>query len=429
MTINEKYALLRAGELRSNSTSLENPSNWLLDWASGGYSQSGVAVTEETALTLSAVYACNRVLAESIAQLPISLYRRSESGEVLKADRRPENKLLASSPSPFYTSYKFRETKQFHLGIRGNAYSKIYRDGRGGAKELRILNPQFVVPFWYDGKLWYEVQLGAYDGQKQREILNPSEILHLAALSTDGINGRSPIQVLRETIGIGLGNRNYVSKIQKRGGRVDGVLKHPNKLTPEAVGDLRENFKGALQSGNFPILQNGVEYQSISLTPMDAEFINTHKLTARDIAAAYRVPLHMINDLERATFSNIEHQSLEFVKNTLLPWIKNWEEELNRKLLPADVSDSHFFRFNVEGMLRGDFRTRMDGYARAIQWGILNRDEVRELENRNKIPDGVGEIFITPLNMAPLTEEGMQLSLFGDQPNGANDSQSQPQAQ
>lgn len=429
MTINEKYALLRAGELRSNSTSLENPANWLLDWATGGYSQSGVAVTEETALTLSAVYACNRVLAESIAQLPISLYRRSESGEVLKADRRPENKLLATSPSPFYTSYKFRETLQFHLGMRGNAYSKIYRDGRGGAKELRILNPQFVVPFWYESKLWYEVQMGAYHGQKEREILNPSEILHLAALSTDGINGRSPIQVLRETIGIGLGNRNYVSKIQKRGGRVDGVLKHPNKLTPEAVGDLRENFKGALQSGNFPILQNGVEYQSISLTPMDAEFINTHKLTARDIAAAYRVPLHMINDLERATFSNIEHQSLEFVKNTLLPWIKNWEEELNRKLLPADVQDSHFFRFNVEGMLRGDFRTRMDGYARAIQWGILNRDEVRELENRNKIPDRAGEIFITPLNMAPLTEEGMQLSLFGSQPDNNNDSQPQPQAQ
>jgi HK97 family phage portal protein len=225
-----------------------------------------------------------------------------------------------------------------------------------------------------------------------------------------------------------LGNRNFISKIQKRGGRVDGVLRHPNKLSPEAVGDLRENFKGALQTGNFPILQNGVEYQSISLTPMDAEFINTHKLTARDVAAAYRVPLHMINDLERATFSNIEHQSLEFVKNTLLPWIKNWEEELNRKLLPADVQDSHFFRFNVEGMLRGDFRTRMDGYARAIQWGILNRDEVRDLENRNKIPDGAGEIFITPLNMAPLTEEGMQLSLFSGQSAGG-DSLQQQQAQ
>lgn len=420
--------MLRAAELRSATSSLENPSNWLLDWSAGGYTSSGVAVTEESSLTLSAVYACNRVLAESIAQLPISLYRRSDAGEVLKADRRPENKLLATSPSPFYTSYKFRETLQFHLGIRGNCYSKIYRDGRGGAKELRILNPQFVQSFWYENKLWYEVQPGAYEGQKQREILTPAEVLHIAALSSDGITGRSPIQVLRETIGIGLGNRNFISKIQKRGGRVDGVLKHPNKLTPEAIGDLRENFKGALQTGNFPILQNGVEYQSISLTPMDAEFINTHKLTARDVAAAYRVPLHMINDLERATFSNIEHQSLEFVKNTLLPWIKNWEEELNRKLLPADVQDSHFFRFNVEGMLRGDFRTRMDGYARAIQWGILNRDEVRELENRNKIPDGAGEIFITPLNMAPLTEEGMQLSLFSGQSAGG-DSLQQQQAQ
>lgn len=416
MTINERYRLQRYHgydfERRSGSSSLENPSQWLLDWATGGYASSGVAVNDETALTYAAVYACCRVLSDSLAQLPIGLYRTTPDGDTVPATNRPENRLVATNPSgdaQLYTSYTFRSTLQFHLGLRGNAFARIRRDGRGGARQLIIIRPQYVRPFFHDGRLYYEVTpdpAAGYTGT-EREILVPDDILHIAALSTDGINGRSPITLMKDTIGIGLGNRNYISKIQKRGGHVEGFLKHPNKLNPEQVTGLRENFKGAMQRGDIPLLENGVDYQSVSLKPTDAEFINTHKLTSRDIYAAYRVPPHMAGDLERATFSNIEHQSLEFVKNTLLPWIKNWEAELNRKLLPVDLQDTHFFRFNVEGILRGDIKTRMEAYTKAIQWGILNRDEVRELENRNRIPDGLGQIFLTPLNMTALTEEAV----------------------
>lgn len=398
-----------SGELRSAVSSLENPNSWFLDWAGGGYSASGVAVNDESALTYAAIYACNRVLAESIAQLPIGLYQITPEGDTLPASNRPEHRLVSINPagdSKLYTSYTFRSTLQFHLGLRGNAFARIRRDGRGGARQLRILHPSWVRPFFFNDNLYYEVTPNPSAGYSgEREILTPDEILHIAALSTDGVNGRSPISLLKDTIGIGLGNRNYISKIQKRGGRVEGFLKHPNKLGPEQVTNLRTNFKGAMQAGDIPLLENGVDYMSVSLNPMDAEFVNTHKLTGRDIASAYRVPLHMIGDLERATFSNIEHQSLEFVKNTLLPWIKNWEAELNRKLLPYDLQETHFFRFNVEGMLRGDIKARMEAYTKAIQWGILNRDEVRELENRNKIPDGLGQVFLTPLNMAPLNDE------------------------
>lgn len=325
------------------------------------------------------------------------------------ANNRPENDLIASAPSERYTSYNFRSTLQLHLGLRGNGYARIYTDGRGGARELRILHPDRVQTFIYQDKLYYRVS----NEEGKQEVLFPSEMIHIAALSQDGITGISPIQALRDTIGMGIANRNNQSKTIARG-RVDGLLKHPNKQTAEQVASLKENFSEVIRKGGFPLLENGVEYQSISLSPADAEFIATSKLTRQDIAGAYRVPLHMIGDLERATFSNIEHQSLEFVKFSLLPWIKAWEQELNRKLLPESIRSTHFFRFNVDGLLRGDFQTRMRGYATAIQWGILNRDEVRDLENRNPVPDGLGQVFLTPLNMAPLTEENLNAQSLGD---------------
>jgi len=420
LTINERYRLQLASgydaERRSASSSLENPSNWLLDlW--GGSSASGVAVNDETALTHAAVYACNRVLADSMASLPVGLFRTEPDGDIRPADKRAENRLIAVAPSALYTSYSFRSTLQFNLGMRGNAYARIRRDGRGGARELRILHPSCVRAFFYEDNLYYEILPNPAAGHSgPREVVTPNDILHIASLSTDGINGRSPITVLRDTIGIGLGNRDYVASIQKNGGRVRGYLKHPNKLNQEQVTGLRQNFTGPISRGEFPLLENGVEFSAVSLTPADAEFINTHKLTTLDIARAYRIPPHMIGDLERATFSNIEHQALEFVKHTLLPWIKNWEQELNRKLLPVELQDNHFFRFNLEGMLRGDIRSRMEAYTKAIQWGILNRDEVRDLEARNRIPDGLGEIFLTPLNMAPLTQD----TIDGVDPAGGN---------
>lgn len=403
LTINERYRLQFGTERRSDEFSgLENPSKWLFDLLTGGTTTSGATVNDTTAMSMAAVYACNRVLCDSIASLPVGLYKHRPGGGVDPADNRPENELVSNSPSPRYTSFSFRSTLQLHLGLRGNAYARILRDGRGGARELRILNPHNVVPFYFEGNLFYRLYPETSD--EKPEVLTPMEILHIAGMSKDGVNGISPIQALRETIGLALTNRSNAAKTLGRG-RVDGILKHPNELTLSQANNVRETFVKTIQKGEFPLLQHGLEYQSISLSPQDAEFISTHKLTVRDIAGAYRVPLHMIGDLERATFSNIEHQSLEFVKFSLMPWIKAWEMELNRKVLPVALQSTHFFRFNVEGLLRGDIRARMEAYTKAIQWGILNRDEVRELENRNPIPDDLGQVFLTPLNMTALTEE------------------------
>ncbi len=390
-------------EKRSN---LSNPAPWLLELMGGGsYSSSGPAVNDESALTLAAVYACNRVLSTAIASLPIGLYR-SEDKKTIPATNRPEHALVSDEPSELYTSYTFRSTLQFHLGLRGNAYARIYRDGRGGARELRILHPNYVRPFLYNGRVFYEVTPNPAMGDTETaSITLPAEdVLHIKNMSTDGICGRSPIQVHRETIGIGLSNRNFVSDIHKNGGRVRGAITHPNKLDEEQVEQLRTGFINAINSGKFPILQNGVDFKALSLTPADAEYIRTHNLTAIDICSIYGVPPHKIAILDRATFSNIEHQGIEYVQETLLPIVKNWEPELRRKLLPINLKASHHYRFNLEGRMRGDTISRMRAYAIGRQWGWLNADEIRELENMNALPDGQGEIYLTPLNMIPAGE-------------------------
>lgn len=390
-------------EVRST---LANPANWLMELFGASNTVVGNRVNTASALSISTVYACVKVLAESIASLPIHLHQEKEGS--FQISLRPENYIVGQEPSERYTSYAFRSAMMLHACLSGNAYAEIIRDGRGGLRELRILNPSCVVPFYEKGKLYYRVNADAVYGMgDESRVLMPYEILHISTMTRNGVIGISPIQELRETMGMDVVNRENAAKTLSRG-RVDGLLKSPNKLTVEDGKSLREQFGERIRSGDFPVLQNGVEYQAIQLTPADAQFIQTAQLTRQQIAAAYRVPLHMIGDLSNASFSNIEHQSLEFVKYTLLPWIKAWEMELNRKLLPVSIRMSHYFRFNVEGLLRGDLKARMEAHTKAVQWGIMNRDEVRAIENLNPIPDGMGQIFLTPLNMIPIDQQDQQ---------------------
>lgn len=422
LSINDRYALAfaqgynRQQDLGANFRSggystLENPSVDLWRALAGYAPGERKPVNDETALSIVAVYACNRVLSTAFASLPVGLFRSETINgkkQTTPADNRPEHALIAESPSELYTSYTFRSTLQFHLGMRGNAYARIFRNGRGGAIELRIIHPDQVRPFFYKNNLYYEITPSAFMGYDfEREVVKPNEILHVKNMSADGITGRSPIQVHRDTISIGLSNRDYLLQIHQQGGRLRGALKHPGKLPPEGVKSLRENFKEAINSGQFPVLENGVEFQAISLTPADAEFIRTHNLTALDICAIYGVPPHKIAILDRATFSNIEHQAIEYVQETLLPMVKNWEPELKRKILPIEVQTNHHYRFNLDGRMRGDLLSRYRAYAIARQWGWKNADDIRELENENALPDGQGELYLTPLNMVPadLVEE------------------------
>lgn len=437
LSINDRYALALASGynrhqdlaplFRSSLSSLENPSVDLWRALAGYAPGERKPVNDETAMTLAAVYACNRVLATAFASLPVGLFRSREVAgkrQTEPADNRPEHHLIADNPSELYTSYVFRHTMALHLGLRGNAYARIFRDGRGGARRLHILHPDQVRTFFYKNNLYYEISPNPYMGYEfEREVVQPDQILHIKIMSVDGVTGRSPIQAQRDTIGIGLSNRDYVLQIHQQGGRVRGALKHPGKLGVEAVNDLRENFVSAVNSGKFPMLENGVEFQAISLTPADAEFIRTHNLTALDICAIYGVPPHKIAILDRATFSNIEHQAIEYVQETLLPTVKNWEPELRRKLLPIDLQKDHFYRFNLDGRMRGDLLSRYRAYAIARQWGWKNADDIRELENENPLPDNQGELYLTPLNMVPadLVEDQFAADGTGNNSNDDND--------
>lgn len=418
-----------AAEFRSGTSGLENPAKWLFDLFGGATSQSGIQVNDESAQRLAAVYSCNRVLAETIGAMPISLYRKLPGGGAEVAERRPEHRLLSFDPAPdfgLYTPIAFFETCLYHLGLRGNFYARIYRDGRSTARNLRILHPDYCRPYLYNGKVFYDVSpYEPWGYTDKRATFSADDIFHVAYLGFDGIKGKNPLEVLRDTIGIGLGNVQYLANIQKQGGQVRGMLKHPNKLQPDQIDDLRENFKNRLQSGDIPLLQNGAEYERIALNPIDAEFINTHKLTRTDIATAYRVPLHKINDLERATFSNIENQQIQFVSDTIVPINRKIEAEARRKLLPFELQGEYYYRFNVNAMLRGDLLSRYRAYAIARQWGWKSADDVLALEDENPLPDNQGKIYLNPMNMIPADQ--IENQYVDGNASNSNDSGSQTQ--
>lgn len=387
------------GEQRSTSYSLKDFIPFF-----GNTSTSGAAVTTETALTHATVYACCKVLSESVATLPLKLHSYDGMRTEIAYDR-PEHRLMAVSPSDIYTSYQFRATMMMHVCLRGNAYARIYRDGRGTARSLFILRPDMVRPYLYEGKLFYEVTTILTDNSGgTTETLHADDVLHFKIGSTDGIRGRSPITVLRDTIGYGLTAREAGGK-QLKDGTMRGLLKHPHKLTTEQTNSLREHFSNAMQQGRVPILENGVDFMTTHLSLADAEYLGSVKINTEQITGAFRVPAHMIGNLERSTNNNIVQQSLEFVKYTLLPYLTNFEAELNRKIIPYSLQSRYSFKFNVDALLRADIQTRMSSHATAIQWGIMNRDEVRALEDLNPIPDGLGQVFLSPLNMVPIEQQ------------------------
>jgi HK97 family phage portal protein len=411
--------------LENPSTNLANPASWLTElW--GPPTASGVSVNEETALAHAAVFACNRVLAESMASLPLSLYRRLPNGDIELATKRPEYKLLAVAPSRLYTSFKFRETGQLHCGTNGNFYARIFRNGVGRPTELRILPPSQTTPFLYEDALYYRT----VDSSNKTIVLSADEVLHVKGLSSDGLVGKSPITVARETIGNGLAEVKAMGAVSKNGGRIAGVLKHPGKLNPDQVKTLRDTwysqYGGTENAGRVPILEAGMEFQQVALSPADAKFIESHNLNAIDVCSIYRVPPHMIGLLDRSTFNNIEHQSLEFVKYTMRPWAENWEAEYDRSILPTEAQGEYFYQHEFKELLRGDSKAQAEFLAKLWQIGAMSRDEVRRELNLNQIEGG--DKFFIPVNMRdplePIPDPNqLQAQAAADQQNDEEDGQ------
>ena len=374
-----------------------------------GGTTSGKAVTERSAMQMTAVYSCVRILSEAVAGLPLHLYRYNDSGGKEKAVDHPLYRLLHDEPNPEMSSFVFRETLMTHLLLWGNAFSQIIRNGKGEIIALYPLMPnKMTVDRDENGHLFYSYQRSNDEaiGESGRVILKPSDVLHIPGLGFDGLVGYSPIAMAKNAIGLAIATEEYGAKFFANGAAPSGVLEHPGTLKdPSKIREAwQSQFGGSQNSGKVAVLEEGMKYTPISISPEQAQFLETRKFQINEIARIFRVPPHMVGDLEKSSFSNIEQQSLEFVKYTLDPWVIRWEQSLSRALFNADEKKEYFFKFNVDGLLRGSYHERMQGYSVGIQNGFMSPNDVRELENLDLIPDELGgNSYMVNGNMIKLT--------------------------
>lgn len=394
---------LLGGEQRTMT--LAELDSWLdtAQYGGGTKTDAGLWVDPSTAMTSAVVYSCVNVLAQTIGALPLLVYRRLAAGG---KERAPEHRLydlLHDAPNPEMTAYELRSCLVGHQCLWGNAYCEIERSD-AGIKGLWPLRPDRMTPARdLDNRLVYDYKLP--DGTTKR--FQFAQIMHWRGLSSNGIIGYSPIRQAAESIGLDLATRKAGTTFFGNDSRPGGVLRHPGKLSKEAATRLRDTWeaghRGLEQRQRVAVLEEGVEWQQIGIPPEDAQYLDTRKYGRSEIAGLYRVPLHMINDLERATFSNIEHQSLEFVKFTLTPWLVQIEQAIKRDLFGiSEGKRSHFAEHLVEGLLRGDSQGRAAYLQTMRQNGALSGDEWRELDNLNPIPGGKGKAFWQPANMNEL---------------------------
>lgn len=378
-----------------------------------GGSSSGKNVTERSAMQMTAVYSCVRILAEAVAGLPLHFYRYKDDGSKEKATDHTLYKLLHDEPNPEMSSFVFRETLMTHLLLWGNAYAQIIRNGKGEIIALYPLMPnKMQVDRDENGEIYYIYQR-SNDEAKTMEgstvYLRKTDVLHIPGLGFDGLVGYSPIAMAKNAIGLAIATEEYGAKFFANGAAPSGVLEHPGTIKdPSRVREAwQSQFGGSGNSGKVAVLEEGMKYTPISISPEQAQFLETRKFQINEIARIFRVPPHMVGDLEKSSFSNIEQQSLEFVKYTLDPWVIRWEQSLSRSLLSNDEKKSYFFKFNVEGLLRGDYQSRMNGYAIARQNGWMSANDIRELENLDKIsPEDGGDLYLINGAMLPLKDAG-----------------------
>ena len=379
-----------------------------------GGSNSGKNVNERSAMQMTAVYSCVRILSESIAGLPVHLYQYVDSGSKQKAIEHPLYRLLHDEPNPEMTSFVFRETLMTHLLLWGNAYAQIIRNGKGQVVALYPLMPNRMSVDRDDkGHLFYQYQMQDSDAPTAKSgtvILKPTDVLHVPGLGFDGLVGYSPIAMAKNAIGLSIATEEYGAKFFANGATPSGILEYPGTVkNPEAIRESwNAGFGGSSNAHKVAVLEEGMKYTPIAISPNEAQFLETRKFQIDEIARIFRVPPHMVGDLEKSSFSNIEQQSLEFVKYTLEPWIVRWEQSLNRALLTETEKAAYFVKFNVDGLLRGDYQSRMNGYATARQNGWMSANDIRELENLDLIPDELGgNLYLINGNMTNLQDAGI----------------------
>jgi len=377
----------------------------------GGRSASGANVSERSALQTAAVYACVRVISEAIASLPLRVYRYEGDG-VQPVYDHPLYDILHTVTNPEMTSFTFRETLMSHLLLYGNGYSQIVRDGLGRITALYPLLPNKMdISRRESGEIFYTYWMDT-DETRPRDktgstILEKYDVLHIPGLSFDGLVGYPPIALAKNAIGMAMATEEYGASFFANGASPGGVLEYPANLNdPEKIRvDWNKRFQSARNAGKVAVLEEGMKFHAVGIPPDQAQFLETRKFQLNEIARVFRVPPHMIADLDKSSYSNIEQQSLDFVKNTLNPWVVRLEQAMNMALLSPAERKKLVIKFNLDGMLRGDYETRMKGYAIGHQNGWLSVNDIRRLENMNPLPQGEGgDEYLVNGNMMKLKD-------------------------
>lgn len=398
---------LRDSVLKVLGMSASNPERWMPSGGTGFYSvdtETGLEITADSSMTSSAVYGCVRVLSETVAQLPLILYSRIGEGKRRYTESRLYS-ILHDKPNRWQTRFEWVEMGMGHLLLRGNFYNRIVYGQGGEIVELVPLHPDSTWPQMIEGDLWYWHR----DQSGQDEAIPAREMFHIRGMSSDGITGITPLQYAKNSVALAIAMETHGARLFKNGAQLRMVLKHPGEMGKEALERFRvqwqELYGGVYNSGKTAILEEGMTVERLGMSSEDAQFVESRKFQLNDIARFFNVPLHLIQDYERATFSNVEHLAISFVQHTITPWLVRWEQAVNSRLIPLSVDDPDVFsEFLVEALLRGDTATRYSAYQTAILSGWMHRNEVRIKENLNPAP-GLDE-FLVPLNMASQGADG-----------------------
>ncbi len=369
----------------------------------GSYSAAGVRVSQSAALAISTFYSCALVLGQTSGVAPVHLHRRLDKRGKERATDHPLYKVIHHQPNRWQTAFQWRQMMQWHLTLRYNAYSEILYDRSGNVAELVPLHPDRVkVERFVDsgGRIDFRYRVKSPDGASER-ILVRGEMFHLRGLTSDGIEGFSPLEVQADSIGEAIAAQRYGSTRMRNDARAPGIIEFPGHFNTDVDRSaFRTSWQAAqtgANAGKTPVLEKGMTYKELGVKNTDLQYIELRKLKNYDIAAMHRMPPHKVGIMERATFSNIEHQGLEFITDTMLPWFVNMEQEISAQLLQEDEREEYFAETLAEGLLRGDSKSRAEYYSKGILDGWLLRNEARIAENLNPL-EGLDKP-LEPMNM------------------------------
>lgn len=396
------FERLRKGWMAFKAATLDNSPPWLRRAFGARMSDTGEAISDHAAMCESTVFACVKVIAETLGSMPFKVYERTPSGKN-PAETHPLYYILHDAPNPEMTAMQWREVMAAHVCYRGRAYSEIVRDENGNVSALWPLHPDFVT-LKRDKKskqLFYSIR----NPDGTTAILPYADVLPILHFGPDRFHPLSPIAAANNNIALSLAAEKYAARYFKNDANPGGILEHPGSLSDAAYARLEKSVekktRGLDNKHRMMILEEGMKWNKLQLSPEDSQLLETRKATVPQIARYFRMPLHKIQDLDRSTNNNIEHQGIEFVTDTMTPWCCRFEQPINMMLFPK--GGQFFAEYLTDGLLRGDIKTRYEAYAIGRQWGWLSANDIRRKENMNDLPAEQGNQYLVPLNMIPAT--------------------------